>query len=156
VNLQLRGEYEIKIDERGRLKMPSKLLDSLYNLRSEGFVVNRGFEKNLIIYPKRVWDEKTKQVNQLNFNDKQQRDVIRFFYRGATDLVLDSSERVNLPANLLRHAGIEKDVVLVAMINFIEVWSLDEYDKYYADESTTFGELTQGLSFPPIEIPIEL
>jgi MraZ protein len=154
VYIQLRGEYECKIDERGRLKFPSKLLDSLQTLKSEGFVVNRGFEKNLIIYPKRVWDEKTKQVNQLNFYDQQQRDVIRYFYRGASDLVLDNSDRVNLPANLLKHAGIEKDVVLNAMINFIEVWSADEYEGFFSKEPAQFGQITQGLDFGPVEVSL--
>jgi MraZ protein len=150
VEINLNGEYDCKIDERGRLKLPSKLLDSLGTLKSEGFVVNRGFEKNLAIYPKRVWEMKTKEINQLNIYDKQHRDVIRYFYRGATDLSLDNSDRVNLPSNLLDYAGIGKDVVLNAYMNFIEVWAKDKYDEFYSNEPESFGELTQGLNFTPL------
>ncbi len=147
MEIQLYGEYDCKIDERGRLRIPSKLLDSLGSLKSEGFVVNRGFEKNLAIYPKRVWEQKTKEINHLNIYEKQHRDVIRYFYRGASELILDSAERVNLPSKLMEYAGIEKDVVINAYMNFFEVWAKDKYDEFSDAEAEKFGDITQGLNF---------
>ncbi len=145
--IQILGEYECKLDERGRIKIPSKLLDSLGDHKRNGFIINRGFEKNLAIYPKNVWEEKTKLINQLNIYDKQQRDTLRFFYRGASELLLDNADRVNLPGTLLKYAEIEKDVVLFAYRDFIEVWSKDRYEQSLLEEPDNFGELTQGL-FP--------
>ncbi len=98
----LTGEYECKLDERGRLKLPQKLLESLGTQKNYGFIVNRGFEKNLAIYPRTVWEEKTKEINQLNIYDKQQRDALRYFYRGATELFVDSADRLNIPGSFHR------------------------------------------------------
>ncbi len=143
--ITLLGEFEVKLDEKGRIKIPSKLLDSLGDQKRNGFVINRGFEKNLAIYPKTVWEEKTKLINQLNIDDKQQRDTTRFFYRGASELILDNADRVNLPSSLLSFAEIEKDVVLFAYRDFIEVWSKDNYLKSLSQEPENYGSLSQGL-----------
>jgi MraZ protein len=145
--IQILGEYECKLDERGRIKIPSKLLDSLGEIKRNGFIINRGFEKNLAIYPKKVWEQKTKEINQFNIYDKQHRAAIRFFYRGATELLLDNADRVNLPGTLLSYAEIEKDVVLFAYRDFIEVWSKEGYEKSLSDEPDSFGDLTQGIGF---------
>ena len=141
----LTGEYECKLDERGRLKLPQKLLESLGTQKNYGFIVNRGFEKNLAIYPRTVWEEKTKEINQLNIYDKQQRDALRYFYRGATELFVDSADRLNIPGSLLEYGGIEKDVILFAYINFMELWSKTEYEKYISAEPENFSELIQDV-----------
>ncbi|MFM2393003.1 MAG: hypothetical protein RLZZ546_985 [Bacteroidota bacterium] len=139
--INLTGEFECRLDERGRLKFPSKLLESLGDIKIDGFIVNRGFEKNLAIYPKNVWEQKTKEINQLNIYDKKHRDAIRYFYRGATELTLDNSDRVNFPGNLLDYAGITKDAVLFAYRDFIELWSKEEYDLSLSQEPDSFGEV---------------
>ena len=82
---QLTGEYECKIDAKGRIKMPANL--ACGNSGTDGayeFMVNRGFENHLMLYPKDVWDEKTKELNQLNIYIKKNRQAVRYFYRGAT------------------------------------------------------------------------
>ena len=107
--------------------------------------MNRGFEKNLAIYPKTVWEQKTKEINQLNIYDKKHREAIRYFYRGATELLLDSADRVNVPGNLLTYAGIEKDAVLFAYKDFIELWSKEEYERYLSSEPDSFDEVIQGV-----------
>lgn len=141
--INLTGEFEVKLDERGRIKLPQRLLESLGTQKNYGFIVNRGFEKNLAIYPRTVWEEKTKEINQLNIYDKQQRDALRYFYRGATELFVDSADRLNIPSSLLEYAGIEKEVILFAYINFMEIWSKAEYEKYISNEPENFSGLIQ-------------
>ena len=143
--ISLTGEYECRLDERGRVKFPQKLIDSLGELKHTGFIVNRGFEKNLAIYPKTVWEQKTKEINQLNIYDKKHREAIRYFYRGEKDLLLDSADGVNVPGNLLTYAGIEKDAVLFAYKDFIELWSKEEYEHYLSSEPDSFDEVIQGV-----------
>ena len=141
----LTGEYECKIDERGRLKLPSKLIEALGDKRKFTFVVNRGFEKNLILYPKEVWDQKTKQINQLNIYEKRQREVVRYFYRGATEISNDSADRILIPGNLISHAGINKNVVLFAYQNIVEIWSKDNYLEMIGNEPEDFSSLVEGV-----------
>ncbi|MFZ1257168.1 MAG: division/cell wall cluster transcriptional repressor MraZ, partial [Saprospiraceae bacterium] len=107
----LTGEYEVRLDDKNRLRLPSGLSSQL----GEGalkLVVNRGFEKCLLLYPESVWVEKTKEVNQLNQYIRKNREFVRYFYRGATQLVSDASGRILIPKLLQEHAGIVHDVVL--------------------------------------------
>lgn len=126
---QLLGEYPCKIDPKGRLRLPTALLDQLPADERENFVVNRGMERCLVLFPKKVWEVKTVQVNQLNDFDEKARVFKRAFYRGATPMKKDSADRLNFPNQLLEWAGILEDgeVVLAAVQDKVEVWAAKEY-----------------------------
>jgi MraZ protein len=141
--VSLKGEYECKIDDRGRFKLPQKLIESLGDKRNLDFVMNRGFDNNIIIYPKEVWDEKILEINQLSIYDKKQRDVLRYFHRGATDVSNDSADRILIPSHLKEYAGIDKEIVLFAYANIIEVWSKVAFEKMISSEPEDFSSLLQ-------------
>ena len=141
---QFLGEFECKVDAKGRLKLPSVLIRQLEGEQT-AFVVNRGFEKCMVLYPKKVWDKISGEINQLNMYVKKNRDFARYFYRGATELALDSSERVNLPKRLLQYAGVEKELIVFAYYNRIELWAKDEYDQLLEDEPTDFADLAEDV-----------
>jgi MraZ protein len=98
-----------------------------------------------MLYPNEVWEQKTKQIDQLNIYSTKQRQAIRFFYRGATELTMDSSERINLPASLMEYAGITQDVMLFAYQNHIEVWSKESYAASLDIESVDFDAIADVL-----------
>jgi MraZ protein len=143
---QLLGEYDCKLDAKGRVRMPSPLLKQLGE-HGDGeafvFVVNRGIEDCLTLYPKVVWDEVSEEVNQLNTYVKKNRAFVRYFFRGATELNTDSSDRINLPRKLLEYAGIEKELVLFAHTNKIEIWAKDKYDGVLEEEPEDFSDLAE-------------
>lgn len=139
------GEYECKLDAKGRLKLPAALIKQLGGGIDFKFTINRGFEKHLMLYPNEVWEQKTKQIDQLNIYSTKQRQAIRFFYRGATELTMDSSERINLPASLMEYAGITQDVMLFAYQNHIEVWSKESYAASLDIESVDFDAIADVL-----------
>ena len=90
----LLGEYDCKIDAKGRMRLPSGLLSQLPEKESYEFVLNRGLENCIMLYPVEVWDEITKKVNELNQFVKKNREFIRYFYRGAQRITLDSADRI--------------------------------------------------------------
>jgi MraZ protein len=141
--IQLLGEFDCKLDTKGRLMVPSNLKKQLPNVEQEGLVINRGFEKHLVIYPKSVWEGIVKELSRLNQFEKKTRDFVRFFTRGATELVLDASGRVNLPKSLLDYAGIEAEVVLACQFDKIELWSKSAYDDVFAVEPEDFANLAE-------------
>lgn len=142
---QLLGEYECKIDAKGRMRMPSMLIKQLASEGELTFVINRGIEPCLTLYPKDVWDKIVKKVNGLNTYIKKNRDFIRYFYRGATELALDSSDRVLLPKRLTEYAGIEKEVILFAVNDRIEIWSANKFDNLIEEEPTDFSTLAEDV-----------
>ena len=142
---QLAGEYDCKIDAKGRLKLPSGLLKQLGD-SSLNFTINRGFETHLMLYPETEWLKKTKEINQkLNIYKTKDRNVLRYFYRGATKVVADGSERILIPKGLMQFAGLEKEVVLFAYQKQIEIWAKNRYEAIISDEPTEFAEMANDV-----------
>ncbi len=137
------GEYVCKLDAKGRFMLPAGLVKQLTPEDQERFVINRGFEKNLTLYPESEWQKITKEINSLNLYNKKNREFVRYFYRGASELTSDSSHRLLLPKTLLDYAGLEKEIVLFAFGNRIEVWSKDLYEGTMSVEPEDFSELAE-------------
>jgi MraZ protein len=140
---QLIGEFDCKLDAKGRLMVPSGLKKQLPAVDAEGLIIHRGFEKHLTIYAKAEWDKITAELAQLNQYEKKTREFIRYFTRGATELNLDSSGRVLLPKALLEYAGIKNEVVLSCQFSKIEVWDKNTYDTQLDNEPDNFANLAE-------------
>ncbi len=137
------GEFDCKLDAKGRMMVPSNLKKQLPDAEREGLVINRGFEKHLVIYTKKEWDIITDELSKLNQYEKKSRDFIRYFTRGATDLTLDSANRILFPKALLEYAGINGEVVLSCQLNKIEVWAKDAYESQMDNEPENFASLAE-------------
>lgn len=137
------GEYECKIDAKGRFMLPAGLKKQLPPEVQDKFVVNRGFENCLVLYPQNVWKVISDEVNQLNLYNKKNRDFVRYFYRGATELMLDSVSRLLLPKQLTEYAGIDKEIVLFAFSNRVEIWSKAAYTRLQTNEPEDFSSLAE-------------
>lgn len=137
------GEFECKIDAKGRLMMPSGLRKQLDPAAQERFVLNRGFEKCLVLYPKNEWEGISAEVNKLNQYVKKNREFIRYFYRGASEMGLDGTGRLLLPKRMLEYAGADKEVVLFAYSNRIEIWDKSTYEGLLTDEPDDFATLAE-------------
>ncbi|HEY0896134.1 MAG TPA: division/cell wall cluster transcriptional repressor MraZ [Sphingobacteriaceae bacterium] len=137
------GEFDCKLDAKGRMMIPSNLKKQLPEAEREGLVINRGFEKHLVIYTKKEWDKIVEELSKLNPYEKKTREFIRYFTRGATELTLDSANRVLLPKSLLDYAGVESEVVLSCQFNKIELWSKEAYDAQLDNEPENFADLAE-------------
>jgi MraZ protein len=137
------GEFECSIDDKARLMLPSALKKQLPKKDSNKFVINRGFEKQLNLYPWKEWDKVTSSINNLNLFVQKNREFVRRFNNGATELELDSSGRILLPKSLMLYAGISKEAILFAHSDRIEIWSKQEYDKYMKQGADDFAKLAE-------------
>jgi MraZ protein len=139
----LTGEFECKLDTKGRMMIPAGLKKKLPEAESEGLVINRGFKKYLVIYTKKEWDKKLDELNKLNQYESKNIEFIRYFTRGATELTLDNTGRINLPKLLLDYAKIDSEVVLTCQINKIEVWDKEAYRTMIDNEPDNFADLAE-------------
>jgi MraZ protein len=132
------GEYESTIDSKGRFLLPAAFKKQLPENDATNFVINRGFEKCLTLYPQKSWEPIFANISKLNDFDPKVRAFRRTFFNGATPIEVDSAGRILLPKNLLGHANLEKDIVLVSAINKIEIWDKQTYTQFFdavTDES---------------------
>ena len=142
---QLLGEYECKIDDKNRMRLPSGLISQFGKRETYTFVLNRGFEKCLMLYPEEVWLKTTEDINNLNVYNKKNRELVRYFYRGAQKVEMDSADRILVSRRLLEYAGIEKEVILSAFNDRIEMWSKDVFDQLMDDEPDDFSDLAEEI-----------
>jgi len=137
------GEFECRVDEKSRIILPSGLKKQISQDAQERFVINRGFEDCLVLYPMNVWKDTTEQINKLNLYVQKNRNFVRLFYNGATELALDSQNRLLLPKSLLGYAGIEKEIILFAYSDRIEIWNKEKYRQLFSVEPDGFAQLAE-------------
>ena len=102
------GEYSHTIDAKGRMIIPSKFREEL----GENFVLTKGLDGCLSIYPNEEWKNFEEKLKALPLNDKNARAFLRFFVASATLCELDKQGRILVPATLREFAGLEKDCLL--------------------------------------------
>jgi MraZ protein len=143
------GEYEATLDVKGRFLLPAGFKRQLPEGENMRFVINRGFEKCLSLYPLPSWQPLYDQISTLNDFDPKVREFRRFFLNGAIEVEPDTAGRILIPQNLKDYAGLEKDIVLAAAVNKIEIWDAKQYRKFFESYSPDdFSALAQSVMAP--------
>jgi MraZ protein len=140
------GEFEATLDAKGRFLLPAGFKKQLPEEEGSRFVINRGFEKCLTLYPLKSWEPLFADISRLNDFDPKVREFRRYFLNGATFVEPDSAGRLLVPPNLKDHGGLEKDIVLVAAVNKIEIWDSNKYKQFFESFSPdTFSSLAKDV-----------
>ncbi|MFM2134604.1 MAG: hypothetical protein RL021_4 [Bacteroidota bacterium] len=139
------GEFPCTVDDKGRFLLPSGLKKQVPVKEQKRFVVHRGFEKQLVMYTRKEWERISSEVNALNLYVRKNLEFVRKFNRGATEVELDSTNRLLLPKTLTEYAGIKKDIVLFAFGSRIEIWSEEEYNRMMKDDADGFAKLAEDV-----------
>lgn len=130
------------MDAKGRFLLPAGFKKQLPEEETTRFVINRGFEKCLALYPMRTWEPLFEKITGLNEFDPKQREFRRAFLNGATFVEPDSAGRILLPPNLKAYAGLQKDIVLMATGDKLEIWDSNKYKEIFDSlSSDTFSDL---------------
>ncbi|OGC45404.1 division/cell wall cluster transcriptional repressor MraZ [candidate division WS6 bacterium RIFOXYB1_FULL_33_14] len=119
------GEYKSKVGDKKRVSLPKKFRDEL----GEEIILTRGYEDTLILVNKGMWEKIAKEVIDGSFINKNIRDTSRFLIGGATQLSIDMQGRFIIPDSLFEHAGLTDEIVFIGLINWIEVWDKEKWDK---------------------------
>lgn len=135
------GEYEVKLDAKGRFLFPAGLKKQLSPAAQESFMLNKGFEDCLTLYPMNEWDKLSEKLSKLNLFKPQNRMFYRLFHQGAKQMTLDNAGRILIPTMLLERVGLDKDVMLIAYNDRIEIWDKDKYFQLINDNMTDFADL---------------
>jgi len=124
-----RGLNTINLDAKGRLAIPTKHRERLAELCGGHLVVTIDTEeRSLLIYPVNEWETIEKQIAALPSFDKRARRIQRLLVGHATDVEIDSSGRILLPAALREYAGLEKETVMIGQGKKLELWSKEAWE----------------------------
>ena len=121
----LTGEFNHSIDAKGRLIIPSKFRENL----GENFVITKGLDGCLFLYPDNEWKTFEDKLRTLPLTNKDARIFTRFFLGSAVDGGLDKQGRVLISSALRNFAHLEKEVVLVGVLDRVEIWDKAKWEE---------------------------
>ena len=123
LNISFTGEFRNTIDQKNRLSIPAKYRKALSPVNDNTFVLTRGFDQCLILYPLDEWKKVEGQLGSLSSIKVRHRNFVRSIVRCAIHVKYDSQGRIAIAENLLQDAKIDSNVAVIGMIKKIEIWS---------------------------------
>ncbi|MBE7037668.1 MAG: division/cell wall cluster transcriptional repressor MraZ [Ruminococcaceae bacterium] len=120
------GEYQHSVDAKGRMIVPLKFRELL----GESFMVTRGLDNCLFVYPKEAWEAFTLKLKALPISNTNARQFVRFFLSGAIECEVDKQGRILLPQNLRSYGELKKDVSVIGVGERVEIWDSDKWVDY--------------------------
>ncbi len=120
------GEYTYSLDDKKRLAVPVKFR----GLLGKKAVITRGLDQCLFIFSAKEWESLAKKISQLPLSQSDARGFARLMLGGAMEVSIDGTGRILIPDYLKSYASLEKKAVLVGVLNRIEVWDEDRWEKY--------------------------
>ena len=116
------GTYRHAVDSKGRLFLPVKLREEL----GDTFMVTRGLQQCLRLYPMQEWEKFAAKIAALP--ESRARDVRHYFFANAFEATPDGQGRITLPAESRKFARLDKNVVLVGDDSRLEIWDEGAWD----------------------------
>ena len=143
------GEYSYSIDAKGRVNIPAKFRQSLAPENDQTFVITRGIDLCIWVYPLTAWQIIEDDLKDLSAISGINRSFIRNTVRYASSVAFDKQGRIMLSTNLLDYAQLKKDVLIIGMVNKIEIWDpnvLAKVDKQNLEmDSSEYDELADKI-----------
>jgi len=135
------GEYEVKLDAKGRFLFPSHLRRQLSPAAQERFMLNKGFEECLSLYPMNEWEKLSESLSKINLFKPKNRMFYRLFHQGAKDVSLDKTGRILIPTSHMERVGLKKEAMLIAYNDRIEIWDKSKYFEMIEGSMSDFADL---------------
>lgn len=135
------GEYEVKLDTKGRFLFPSGLRKQLPPASQRDFMLNKGFEDCLTLFPLSEWEALSEKLSKLNLFKPKNRMFYRLFHQGAKQISLDNAGRALIPVTHMDRVGLKQEAMLIAYNDRIEIWDKSKYFEMIEGSMTDFADL---------------
>ena len=135
------GEFEYKIDEKGRMPIPLKFRREL----GEGMVLTRGVEKCIVVYTLAEWKKVAATLIIGSVTPNKLRRLNRAIFATAFSLNIDGQGRIALPVPLLEYAGIEDEVVITGANTYLELWNKEHWEAEKAISEEQVWQIVESL-----------
>lgn len=143
------GKYRTTLDDKGRFSLPVKLR----NVKSQDdkpilddhIILTKGLEGCLSLYPEEEWKSIEKRLSSFPFTKKDFRFFIRRFYSSAAAVSPDRSGRILIPSHLIEEAQLKKELLIIGVNWWIEIWNPDIHDEYYNQATESYEDVAERL-----------
>jgi MraZ protein len=135
------GEFQHTLDDKGRMIVPVKFREEL----GTAFVVTRGLDKCLFVYPRTEWEILEAKLKSLPMTRADARSFVRFFFSGATECELDKQGRILIPTTLRDYAQLDRDCFVLGVSNRVEIWSHSLWAAYADQAEESFADIAENL-----------
>jgi MraZ protein len=126
----LLGEFEQRLDDKNRVTLPARLRVQF----EDGLVCARGLDGCVNVWPRASWEAYvTAQSDRLDSFSREGRALERYLFGGALECELDRQGRVALPAPLVGHASLDKDIVIAGLRDRLEIWDRESWRRQLAN-----------------------
>jgi len=140
-----RGSYTHAIDHKGRVSIPARFRRQLSGEADETFVIVRGLETCIALYPADEFRRLDERLRARSFSDETNRRYQRTMLYESRDETLDAQGRVALPPRLIEHAQLKKDVLVVGLLDHLELWNPERFETYLQSSTRTYEEIAGEL-----------
>jgi MraZ protein len=133
-----KGSYTYAVDNKGRVNLPAHLRKYVSPEANETFIITRGFEKCLFVYPLDEWGKLEEKLRELSSYNPQDRLFMRVLLEYAKESQLDGQARITIPQQLIEYAGIRDEVRVIGVLEKIELWNPKIYEEYLTSQSESY------------------
>jgi MraZ protein len=138
-----KGSYEYSVDSKGRMNIPARLRKYVSPEANDTFVITRGYEQCLFVYPLDEWSKLEESIRHLSPTNPQHRYFTRTLLENAIESQLDGQSRITIPRELLQLAAIENEVLILGVLERIEVWNPKTYREYQKKQPESYENIAQ-------------
>ncbi len=142
-----KGQFRYTLDAKGRLNVPAKIRRRITGDAEETFVIFRGFDPCLFVYPLDEWKKFEEKLRKLTFQKKLNRRFLRSITSQASEDTCDKQGRITIPTELLEIARIKKDVMIIGVLDRFEIWDPEVYEKYLDESDDSYEDMTEMVMF---------
>ena len=120
------GQYEGKIDSKGRTALPKKFREIL----GDKLIITLGYENALTVVSEENWKALLEGTEGRPFIESETRETQRFLLGRASNIELDSKGRFILPGYLREFGRIRENVVFIGLSRYVEIWDKKRWEEY--------------------------
>jgi MraZ protein len=128
------GKFTHVVDDKKRVSIPAKWRAAASGVKE--FYVLPDAKGFLVVLPQEVMDKYLAKADDITWGDYDRRDAVRRWAEDGHMTPCDAQGRISLTSELLEHAGITNEALLVAALNKFEVWSPTRYAAHKASMAT--------------------
>ena len=135
----LRGNYSVKIDEKGRLKIPALFRTAIQDRYGTQVYVTSRKDKGVVvnIYPMPVWEDMERKLATLPASLPELAryvDLVNYYGQPGE---IDKQGRVSIHPLLRESAAMAGDVDVLGQLDHLDVWNHERFSTRMANEPFT-------------------